>query len=206
MQSAVPQPDSGPIFFSQLQKTIELKMPNSAPIEQVKGIIGGGAVKQEEIDWSGINDFLEGKKTVTKAELLDFLKANQVQVKEVVKGDIPEAEAAGKKLAEKDGNNWESLSNVDRGRYIRRAAGVSISDRIEGETKFSNYQLPGGENYREILLTLPEGTTPNMERVQEYQRKADELQKERDFIGDSNNPEWRRLDAELGDAQRLKLN
>src|SRR6185312_3003306 len=27
---------------------------------------------------------------------------------------------------------------------------------IADNTKFSNYQLPGGENYRELLLTLPE--------------------------------------------------
>lgn len=156
-QSAVKAPPSGSVFYSQLQSIIEQKMPNSAPVAMVRALIdpAKGNVKAEEVEWSGINEFLEGKERASKAELLDFLKENQVQVKEVVKGDIPEAEAAGKKLAEKDGNNWESLSNADRGRYIRRAAGVSISDRIEGETKFSNYQLPGGENYREVLLTLP---------------------------------------------------
>jgi hypothetical protein len=30
----------------------------------------------------------------------------------------------------------------------------------EGQTRYSNYTLPGGENYRELLLTLPETKTP----------------------------------------------
>lgn len=155
MQSAVPQTDSGPIFFSQLQKTIEQKMPNSAPIEQVKGIIGGGAVKQEEIDWSGINDFLAGKKTVTKAELLDFLKENQVEITEVVKGGSPlipggdETQARG--LAEREGHVWGDLPPSMQREFIDRAKNGEVRDN----TKFSSYQLPGGENYREVLLTLP---------------------------------------------------
>lgn len=78
--------------------------------------------------------------------------------------------------------------------------------RAPGETKFDNYTLPGGENYRELLFTLPAGTTPNAARVAEYQRQADELIARREAIADSNDPEWKRLDEELGDVQRLKGN
>lgn len=139
-----------PIFYSQLQRTIEAKMPNSAPVEQVKGIIGGGAVKQDEIDWSGVNDFLEGKKTVTKAELLDFLKGNQVQVKEVVRGQRePLTEA------EKDEQIRLGLKGHLTPREKMRYDDLSAKE-LGKATKFASYQLPGGENYREVLLTLPQ--------------------------------------------------
>jgi hypothetical protein len=36
------------------------------------------------------------------------------------------------------------------------------------ETKFSGYTLPGGQNYRELLLTLPERTPPNFPDFETY--------------------------------------
>ena len=85
---------------------------------QVKGWLDGaqrrGEFKQSERDWLDIDAWLDGKKEVTKQELVDFIRENQVQINEVELG------------------------------------------KNDGETKFGNYTLPGGKNYREILLTLPE--------------------------------------------------
>lgn len=36
----------------------------------------------------------------------------------------------------------------------------AVSGERSGDTKFGNYQLPGGENYRELLLTLPSDVKP----------------------------------------------
>jgi len=48
-------------------------------------------VKQEEIDWTGLDVWLEEKKgaRVTKAEILEFLRENEVQAQEVTKGGQP---------------------------------------------------------------------------------------------------------------------
>ncbi len=48
-----------------------------------------------------------------------------------------------------------------------------------GKTKFSEYTLPGGENYKELLLTLP--VSPSEEAV----NLADEIEQERDEHGES---------------------
>ena len=104
-----PSIDYAPVFYSQLQRVIEQKMPNRATPEQIKGILSKGAVKEEELKWADLDSFLEGKQKVTKQEVLDYLRQNDVQVEEVTPS----------------GNRYES------------------------------YTLPGGENYRELLLTMP---------------------------------------------------
>ena len=71
-------------FYSRLQKTIETKMPESAPVKQIEGIIK--EMPQEDRKWSGIDDFLKGKEKVSKADLLDYLKGNQLEIKEIQKG------------------------------------------------------------------------------------------------------------------------
>ena len=44
-------------------------------------------VKAEEMKWLGLDDWLKGQKgTVTKAQVADFVRANQIEVKDVVKG------------------------------------------------------------------------------------------------------------------------
>ena len=45
-------------------------------------MLRGKGVKAEEIKWSGIEEFLDGKKSVTKQELLEFVRGNQLQVEE----------------------------------------------------------------------------------------------------------------------------
>jgi len=82
MESAVAQ-DAEP-FYSQLERTIEQKMPERASSGQVKGIIR--ETKQEERDWLGIDQYLAENPRVTKAELLNFIREHQVKVEEVVKG------------------------------------------------------------------------------------------------------------------------
>jgi putative nucleotidyltransferase with HDIG domain len=124
--------------------------------EQIKGLVGKGRIKQAEVDAIGLNDWLDlqqGK--VTKEQLETFVKDNGVRVEEVTLGETPDAEAAGRAMAEEQGHVWGELSPTDKRRYIRAAGGESIAARPEGTPKFASYQLPGGENYRELLLTLP---------------------------------------------------
>jgi hypothetical protein len=74
-----------PIFYSNTQRLIEQKMPNKASVEQVRNILSQG--KQEEIKWTGLDDFLKTKPSFTKQEILDYLKANEVKVEEVEKSN-----------------------------------------------------------------------------------------------------------------------
>lgn len=104
--------DLAPIFYSQLERVLETKLPNSGTPESFLQVIEAfqkkGEFKQEEINWIGLKEWLaEQKGKLTKQQVLDFVKENQVEIKEI------------------------------------------------SAAKFDQYQIPGGENYRELLLTLP---------------------------------------------------
>jgi hypothetical protein len=113
-------------FYSAVEDTV-------ANIQQAKGtgaqflaqIEKTAGIKPEEIKWTGLDEFLKGKKSVTKAEVQEYLASNRVDVQEV-RSTIPRLPG-------------EEMSG-DKGAFL---------------PKFASYQMPGGENYREILLTLP---------------------------------------------------
>ena len=187
-----------PIFFSQLDQIIQTKMQNKAGASEVMGLIRNAGVKQEEIEWSGIQEWLADKKTVTKQEVLDFIAQNQVQVKEVTKGAIKSGDVSEyvKKLeskgytieyaphfetgepipdtiTDKEGNDydiWQSDpdNTPDVIKVIKQQFYNLFNEVNRTDTKFSSYQLLGGENYKEILLTLPTETTlPKGWRIKE---------------------------------------
>ena len=81
-----PKSDLG--FYSALeQATIPLQNKGTgqqylAQIEKTAG------VKPEEIKWTGLDDFLKSKPTVTKQEVQDYLAANRVDLQEVQTGSL----------------------------------------------------------------------------------------------------------------------
>jgi hypothetical protein len=121
-------------------------------------------VKQEELEWTGLNDFLKGKKSVTKQEVQDYISQNRVNVTERVLG-LPEMGTSwyvfssdGRRVRgfdnEEMANAFAAEESARRGgdyRVVEEASEISSGE----PTKFSKLTLPGGENYREILLKLP---------------------------------------------------
>ncbi len=145
------------VFYSQLLKTVQEATQAKATPEQWNALFKKSGVKQEELDWLDVAGFFEGKKAITKDELAEFVAMNQVEVKEVVKGPIK-----SKRDLEVIRNRDGSFSVVDADGGVRldgvseRQADDFVDQQWNGEeTKFSQYQLPGGANYKELLLTLP---------------------------------------------------
>jgi hypothetical protein len=184
-------------FYSAVEETV-------ANLPQAKGtgqqflaqISKTAGVKPEEIQWTGLDEFLKGKKSVTKQEVQDYLSANKVDVQEVQLGgnrmftDPDEAinfiaMRQGTTAAEviddygyRDTNDYTTLAQqfmprsadewqgaIDRAEAagdwgqaerLNNAWEASEGFGPAGSTKFSQYTLPGGQNYREILLTLPD--------------------------------------------------
>ena len=120
--------ESAPNFYSaMLESVADAKgLPKvGGTARQWKGWMDGavrrGEFQQSERDWLGVDAWLDAQdKPVTREQLADFIRANEVQVEEVV-------------LTEGDGQ-------TARERY---------------ESPRQPLTLPGGENYRELLLTLP---------------------------------------------------
>ena len=193
-------------LYSELENKIEAVGPNQAPAPQWKAMIKGmvqKGVKPEEIEWSGVNDYLdlqEGK--VSKAALLEYLKEGGVKVEETVlneeevkpleldweeSNDVPdgfeefyEASFENRLMAEygyndkvgigfSDGNGWwvysggyelaESLNTFEQAKEVAEEWVLAHAAKVKqkGEAKYNYGQLilPGGTNYREVLLTLP---------------------------------------------------
>ena len=200
-----------PAFYSKLRKVIDQKMPNRADVKTISGIIGGSGVKNDELTWSGIKDFLDGKEKVDKNELLDYLDKNQVEVKEVTLGGgaVPLSEQDMVRLKELEKMNaknplgaiediesgsWDELLTLQNRRdgltieqlyakqkeiekkaqqaqargdkkladklwgesnhYNARAENIGINpdESLGIQPKFSQYTLPGGEGYTEIVF------------------------------------------------------
>jgi len=173
-------------FYSGLSRAIA-GGPGKAMPEQwvayIRGLTTKG-VKQDEITWSGINEWLDmqpGK--VSKEEVQTFLDANGVRVTETTlrspefnhqrnewQQAIDRAEADGDYgLADSIGRAWEG-SDEETGSTAERP-------------KFSQFTLPGGTNYREVLLTLP---------VKAYEYPAVLVTRVGDWVpGDPTDGKWR---------------
>jgi hypothetical protein len=143
-------PTSEQGFYSGLQKTINEKMPAKASPEQILSIVNNPQnAKPEEVKWSNLAGFLEGKKSVTKEEVLDYLKnEGSVKFEEVILGQPSEAEI-------------ESLLADEIGEGMDRQDAIDYLSRDEGRTQYAQYTLPNGENYREVVLTMPKKPIEN---------------------------------------------
>jgi len=202
-----------PIFTSPAKKAVSEVTKDALPAQQWAKQLEGRGVKKDELEWTGLGDFLKGRKgNITKTEMDEFIESNQIQVQEVLKGTASESEKGAmfdKHLKELEvelrGMNEEDLvsylsnnademgmdsmvlDNIEIETALggsRRATGVDKEEVIDeilnlqhsyyqevpdealmelgvdlGETaaKFDDprWKLPGGDNYREVLLTLP---------------------------------------------------
>jgi archaellum component FlaC len=80
---------NAPTFFSKAERVINEKVPNNAPGDSVLATLRNAGVKEDEIKWTGLDDFLRGKAKVSKAELQQYIRDNQIQLKEVNRGENP---------------------------------------------------------------------------------------------------------------------
>jgi hypothetical protein len=137
-------------------------------------------VKKEELAYTGLDEFLRDKSNVTKQEVQDFLANNRVDVQEVRLGEAAAEDPIGiakrKEIFDKYEPQIQALyKDMDSYGYdTPREVLQSTDNRLRKlqemrdaeanayyvipestPTRYQKYQLAGGENYREILLTLP---------------------------------------------------
>ena len=71
---------------SNLQAVAETKLPARFAAAQGMNTIRNAGISKEEIEFSGIEQFLKDKPQATKEEVLDHLDKNKVQIETSVKG------------------------------------------------------------------------------------------------------------------------
>ena len=154
-------------WFSQMQQVLEKKLPGSGNPKLIRNMLKAwadkGEYKAEELEWSGLTQWLDSQSgKITKAQVVDYLAANNVQVEEVEKSEQIGFEGWEREDLEAEYYNYFSVGASGFETDPSRMSDQQLKDAlakegvVDGSTKFSNWQLPGGENYRELLLTLPE--------------------------------------------------
>jgi len=182
-------------YSSRIISAVENSSQGKANGSQWKATIRNSklGVNQDEYALTRVED-LEAGKTYTKAEVLDYLRANEVVVKDVTLGDksepvqmvrfrdlpatVDKRQIPGQE--QMSPNDWialvngeyagtgdESLTKAEARENIdmdRSDAGIGAAGQ---KTHFQNYTLPGAVegSYREVLLTVP--ATPKISRSRE---------------------------------------
>jgi hypothetical protein len=70
-------------FYSAASKAVDnIQQPKGTGAQFLAQIEKTPGVKKEELLWTGLDDFLKGKKAVTKAEVQEYLSRNRVEIEE----------------------------------------------------------------------------------------------------------------------------
>jgi hypothetical protein len=183
-----PQAPVSPIGFYSAAEQAALSLPRKSGTGDafLNDLMKGQDVKKDELSWMGLDEYLKGKPNVTRQEVQDYIAGNRVDVQEVRLGDkevkFPSTIGLMKReevlnsyqpkldaLYAEDANyanltpqRYEELGQeiraLERQRDIDADAAYVMPSFKPTPTKYERYQLPGGDNYREILLTLPKAT------------------------------------------------
>jgi hypothetical protein len=152
-----PKSDIG--FYSAVEQAA-MASPRKSGAGQafLNDIMKGQDVRADEIKWMGLDDYLKGKQNVTKQEVQDYIANNRVNVQEVRLGESNFRNMSDDQLNSEYSRirGYEPISDgerMSRDEIIYELEGMNRTE--SGNAKFSKYQLPGGENYRELILTMP---------------------------------------------------
>lgn len=166
-------------FFSALERTVDNAKIGKADANQWLGYLKNQpGVKQEELQYV-LGNLPEGQ--ISKQALSDIIKNNKIELKEKVLGSdtkhidvkLDELQPLVNKMIQENNKlgfdsigqarsairtynpaDWEFNNSKDLALAIEyHKLHQSKLDQIP--TKYHDYQLPGGERYQEMLLTLP---------------------------------------------------
>lgn len=189
------QSDQRAPFYSALLRSIEEakgapKMANAQAWKQwFDGAQRRGEFKQSERDWIGVDAWLDGQQgQVARKALVEFVRANRVQVQEVVLGAMERPDVRSMSRRQLDDLYEQAVGyrpgedgmSLDELRTLVQETITMPQRQPSGAARFDRYQLPGGQNYRELLLTLPQNNSDpvselsglaHTQLVQIYQRE-----------------------------------
>ncbi len=156
-------------FFSGLAKAVDAaKREKGTGAEWEATLKNMPGVKADELKWTGLKEWLEGRGRVSKAEVAHFVHLHRVQVGEVERGGTDyeklnralEPHGYAMEPTMDDEATFVNLRDPeDTPQYddLPDEVRTILNDRqfSRQPTKYAQYSTPGGSNYRELLLTLP---------------------------------------------------
>lgn len=158
---AMPTTPTAPVspagFYSAAEQAA-LNLPRNKGTGQalLNDLMKGADVKKDELQATGVLDAFANRPQATKQELVDYLQANRVEVGQTVKASknpYPYKSAVEWQNAifdAENNGNWGLADQISTA--WEQYDGAVSSPKIP---RYESYTMPGGENYREVLLTLP---------------------------------------------------
>ncbi|HEY0843458.1 hypothetical protein [Methylotenera sp.] len=170
------------IWISALANAIESDLPtNKTGAAYPKDILNwlsarsrdGKLFKPAELEWSGLVDWLDLQQgLVTKVQLQNYLSTNGVQVNEVILGnqndiDITDPDTIPSDLQDLldkfENGDFQLKTLVKKSKNIGYELIIGMDGEVEDvvrigqlnePAKYNRHTVKGGENYKELLLTL----------------------------------------------------
>ena len=190
-------------FFSQAVKAAGNLQRKTGNADGFKNdLIGKGQVKPDELKAMGFDEHFGGRKDITKEEVQQFINDNQVQIKETRLGISQEY------AVRPDPDEGFIVYNSTNGNHISShatqeiAADKALDLNVNSDnSKFGDYTLEGGDNYRELLLSNPRKPHADQGKLDDLRRSQDS----EDYLSDLDAPrdkflsEYRAVDSELND-------
>jgi hypothetical protein len=142
-----------PLYSAAARAMQQLGMPRASAGQWLATLRNRG-VRDEELEAIGLKG-MKPDQILTHEQILDMISDGLPDVQMVVKGRTEvspeEVLETARKRADYYGNDWEEMSPGLQLQYLEEVR----RGLLTGDVKFSQYTLPGGQNYREVLFTLP---------------------------------------------------
>ena len=136
---SLPKGEPAPTFYSHMARVVDGVKQEKLGAASVVSMLRGKGVKAEEIKWSGIEAWLEGKKSVTKAELQEFIAGSMLQIEEEILDNkdrpytddqqkrLDEYEAKQDEVAKRLADEWKKLTGEE---FPIRNAGAGLESSV----------------------------------------------------------------------------
>jgi hypothetical protein len=157
-QALSPMAPVSPAGFYSAAEQAALNLPRNKGTGQalLNDLLKGADVKRDELQATGVLDAFANRPQATKQELVDYLQTNKIDVGETVKTSVnpfpyrTAGEWQGAIDAAEKNKDWDLANRL--GTAWEQFEGNVGSKKIP---RYESWTLPGGENYREVLLTMP---------------------------------------------------
>ena len=136
---SLPKGEPAPTFYSLMAKVVDGLKDGKYGSTSLLNTLRNRGVKAEEIKWSGIETFLEGKKSVSKAELQEFIAGSMLQIEEEIldnkdrpyteeqQNRLDEYEAKRDKVAKRLADEWKKVTGDE---FPIRNAGADLESSV----------------------------------------------------------------------------
>lgn len=165
----------GPVWRDTLGQAVNEWKQEAGTADQLRAHLGKYRTR-EELEHTGLDEWLKQNPRVTKAQVAEYVKKNPLNLEEVVAGDpLPPAResALRKELLENGLRIQDERANIrfdpsaEHTIAQLQARRYQIHEELRhgpqrARYAWGNLRTPGGEDYRELLITKPtkEGETP----------------------------------------------